>query len=146
MCYIGRLDDDSSVAKMATEDIVVWKVGVNTGRFKCDKIKAPFMPYSYNKKYHKVKEVNILIIDALQKMLIYEGLHSYVSFKFTNKYSDLIPNKCYCKCYIPKGSIYFSNDEEIVSQELIFDKAYVDAPWYYKLLGIKLKCIHTWKD
>ena len=142
MCYIGRLDDDSSVAKMATEDIVVWKIGSNIGI----EIISPIIEYAYtNKKYHRAEKLNITIPHS-KTMYIWEGFHSYTAFKLASVHYIATPNKCYCKCYIPKGSIYFSDGEEIVSQDIVFDKAYVDAPWYYKLLGIKLKCIHTWKD
>ena len=141
MCYIGRLDDDSSVAKLATEDIVVWKVGNDMGV----EIIAPLQDYNYtNKKYHRTKKLNVTILD--HTVFINEGFHSYINLKeaFTS-YLFRLNRICYCKCYIPKGGVYFSNGKELVSQELVFVKAYVDAPWYYKLLGIKLKSIYKWK-
>ena len=142
MCYIGRLDDDSSVAKLATEDIVVWKVGRDIGI----EILAPFRDYIYtNKKYHRAEKLGVSM-DCSGVVYIEEGFHSYAAFKLIYMYCRPVSNKCYCKCYIPKGSVYFSNGEEIVSQDLVFVKAYVNAPWYYKLLGIKLKCIYTWKE
>ena len=142
MCYIGRLDDDSSVAKLATEDIVVWKVGRDIGI----EILAPFRDYIYtNKKYHRAEKLGVSM-DCSGVVYIEEGFHSYAAFKSANMYCRSVSNKCYCKCHIPKGSVYFSDGREIVSQDLVFVKAYVEAPWYYKLLGIKLKCIYTWKE
>ena len=140
MCYIGRLDNDSSVAKLATEDIVVWKVANIIAK---DNIVAPVKVYDYTlKKYHRATKLGVELVDYYIR--IEEGFHSFAAFKHAE---NVIRNyDCYCKCYIPKGSIYFSDGEEVVSQDLVFVKAYVDAPWYYKLLGIKLKCIHTWKD
>ena len=140
MCYTGNLNDESSVAKMATEDITVWKVANDIGI----EIIAPVQDYIYTgRKYHRAEKLGVLMLD--NRVYISEGFHSFVNFNsnFLEKY---IANnrKCYCKCYIPKGSIYFTNGEEVVSQDLVFVKAYVEAPWYYRMFGVKLKCIHTW--
>ena len=141
MCYKSNLNDDSSVAKMATEDITVWKVAIDAGT----EIMAPFQEYIYTgKKYHRAEKLDVGMFE--NQVYIFEGLHSYINLKaaLTSHIHFKHEITCYCKCYIPKGSVYFTDNKEVVSQDLVFVKAYVEAPWYYRMFGVKLKCIHTW--
>lgn len=145
MCYIGFLNDDSSVAKMATEDIKVWKLMDKEG----DAYAAPFrMLYVYpDTRLQSSKKLNVAFVDN-SKIIIDEGLHAYTFRPYWNIAGVIT------ECYIPKGSIYFTNGTECVSQNLIFDKSYNDQEYlnYYsssrfkRFFMRKPKPIYIWKD
>lgn len=146
MCYIGYLNDDSSVAKMATEDIKVWKTMSKTQ----DGFKAPFVQYYFypNTRLQNSEQLDISINTLLGKIVIAEGLHAY-SFRIHTTCERVIT-----ECYIPKGSVYFINNRECVSQNLIFDKSYDSKEYleYYshnafkRFFKRKPKPIYVWKD
>ena len=148
MCYIGYLNDDSSVAKMATEDIKVLKIMTKVG----SNFIAPFIAENYTYPKTRLQRSNKLDIQLKPGLInIFEGLHSYSSkiLHMIIFHSDVIT-----ECYIPKGSIYFTNGREYVSQELIFDKSYdhMDYIRYYSSNLFKIffmkkpKPIYVWKD
>lgn len=152
MCYTGYLNDDSSVAKMATEDIKVWKVMVTCGEY----FRAPHMlNYIYpNTRLQVSNQLGVNINHPFNRIYIHEGLHSYSSL---HSYLNRIRNtdeSVITECYIPKGSVYFTNGEECVSQNLIFDKSYdsIEYSKYYSHKAFKRffmknpKPIYVWKD
>lgn len=148
MCYIGSLDDDSSVAKMATEDIKVWKLMDKEG----DAYAAPFrILYVYpDTRNQSCEQLGVEFIDN-SKIFINEGLHAYTFIPnlFWGIVTDVIT-----ECYIPKGSVYFTNGTECVSQNLIFDKSYDYREYvnYYsssrfkRFFMRKPKPVYIWKD
>ena len=148
MCYIGYLNDESSVAKVATEDIKVWKIMIKAG----SDFRAPFIAENYTYPKTRLQRSNKLDIQLKPGLInIFEGLHSY-SRKILHMiifHSDVIT-----ECYIPKDSIYFTNGRECVSQELIFDKSYNFKEYsdYYscstfeRFFKRKPKPIYVWKD
>lgn len=147
MCYIGYLNDESSVAKMATEDIKVWKIMDKIG----NDFLAPFRSmYVYpDTRLQSSKKLDVVILDyPPRRLVIGEGLHAY-TFRITSTLEGVIT-----ECYIPKGSVYFANDTECVSQNLIFDKSYNSQEYlnYYsnsrfkRFFKRKPKPIYIWKD
>lgn len=147
MCYIGSLDDDSSVAKMATEDIKVWKIMLKSG----DDFRAPFrILYVYpDTRNQSCEQLGVEFIDN-SKIIINKGLNAHI-FKPNLDWgiTDVIT-----ECYIPKGSIYFTDGTKYVSQNLIFDKSYNTQEYlnYYsnsrfkRFFMRKPKPIYIWKD
>ena len=143
MCYTGYLNDESSVAKTATEDIKVWKIMFKTS----DDFIAPYEYYTYPKtRLQRSDKLDIKLEDDI--MYISEGLHSTsIKLLLLTLLSNVVT-----ECYIPKGSIYFTDGKDYVSQELIFDKSYdrVEYTRYYssnlfkRLFMKKPKPIYVW--
>lgn len=145
MCYVGYLNDESSVAKMATEDIKVWKI--------MDKIGNDFLAphrsiYVYpDTRLQSSKKLGVEFLDHPPRIIINEGLHAY-TFRPGPFW------KAVTECYIPKGSVYFANDKVCVSQNLIFDKSYDSDEYsdYYssnrfkRFFKRKPEPIYIWKD
>ena len=127
MCYTAYLNDDSSVAKMATENIKVWKIMYKEG----NAYVAPFrISYVYpDTRNQSCEQLGVEFINN-SKIIINEGLHAY-TFRPDSDYS--IIGTVITECYIPKGSVYFTDGVEWVSQNLIFDKSYdtVEYSKYY---------------
>ena len=152
MCYIGHLNDESSVAKMATEDIKVWKVMSKVGD-------CFLAPHRHNYTYPDIRlqvsnQLGVKINYFLDTIFIEEGLHSYSSlYSYLNRIGNA-DEIVITECYIPKGSVYFTNGRECVSQNLIFDKSYNSMEYYkyyshnaFKRLFMKKpKPIYVWKD
>ena len=146
MCYVGYLNDESSVAKMATEDIKVWKTMYKLG----DDFRAPFRDsYVYpDTRNQSCKKLDVEFLDRPPRITINEGLHAYTHI-LRGFWGNIIT-----ECYIPKGSVYFANDKVCVSQNLIFDKSYDsdEYSYYYssnrfkRLFMKKPKPIYIWKD
>ena len=150
MCYIGYLNDDSSVAKMATEDIKVWQTMNKVG----DCFLAPHrLWYVYpTVRLQTSNQLDVEIDSNKGKLVIYEGLHSYSSlYSYLNRIGNA-DEIVITECYIPKGSVYFTDGEECVSQNLIFDKSYNSKEYleYYscntfkKFFKRKPKPIYIW--
>ena len=144
MCYTAYLSDESSVAKTATEDIKVWKIMFKTS----DDFIAPYEHSTYPKT--RLQRSDKLDIELETNLIhIFEGLHS-ASIKLLPRLLSM--SNVVTECYIPKGSIYFTDGEEYVSQELIFDKSYdrVEYTRYYssnlfkRLFMKKPKPIYIW--
>ena len=151
MCYIGYLNDDSSVAKMATEDIKVWKVMNKVG----DCFLAPHrLWYVYpTVRLQTSNQLDVEIDSNKGKLTINEGLHSYTrTHSYTAERVYGVLPSVITECYIPKGTVYFTNGEECVSQNLIFDKSYNSKEYleYYscntfkKFFKRKPKPIYIW--
>ncbi len=147
MCYIGYLNDKSSVAKMATEDIKVWKIMDKIG----NNFRAPFRSiYVYpDTRLQSSKKLDVEFLDHPPRIFINEGLHAYTFIRPYSAWGSVIT-----ECYIPKGSVYFANDTVCVSQNLIFDKSYDSDEYsdYYssnrfkRFFKRKPKPIYIWKD
>lgn len=146
MCYIGYMDDDSSLAKKAKKNIRVWKTMQRMGAdFKASFRNSYFYP---NTRHQKCEQLGVEFWDNPPRIAIGEGLHAY-TFRIKLTFEDVIT-----ECYIPKGSVYFADDRECVSQNLIFDKSYNSQEYlnYYsnsrfkRLFKRKPKPIYVWKD
>lgn len=125
---------------VAKKDIVVWKV-----LRKCErrnKLSSPLRYYEYCRGYIYYQVGEKFTFDICRErdydykkdrfvkgftLSIYVGLHSYKNIPL---WGDPVP------CIIPKGSEYYTNDIEIVSDQL-----YIPSVREEKLLrkGIKIK-------
>jgi len=72
--------------------------------------------YEYNIKYPKIKLFKIENFTALFD--IYEGYHSYIKYNYA-EYLCIHNNLIIIKCIIPKGSRYYMNTYEYVSNQII---------------------------
>lgn len=159
MCYIGNLNDESSVAKMATEDIKVYKEMDRCGEIgNFSIIKSAIRHFNYPlKRLQRSGCLDVRLMDILTRtgsrpsIIVEEGLHSIISVE---KLWDYWNTDVITECYIPKGSIYFTNGTECVSQELIFDRSYKKESYlryhlaskFQRFFSRKPKPIYVWKD
>ena len=105
MCFII---EGSHEPKVATKDIICWKT-FNPGLISVIQLYA----YRVN---HKYKIRNWPVIDCNS---IDEGFHSYINKKDAINFE--YPNNQIRKCIIPKGSLYYKNNDwhDYVSNQII---------------------------
>lgn len=127
MCfYINGCDDSNP--RIATEDIISYKVGYRTTRLalidgrteEIEVFKSEYHDYIYrlNSKQPEI-QLNPVYDTQLNCDVIHRGYHSYpdLTTASLNTYSDQV----IAKCIIPKGSTYYHNKvwDEYVSTSLI---------------------------
>lgn len=111
MCWI----DKQCIKYIANKDITVFKIMRKAGINKCVSLVKEF-EYKYEQLYTLDKEIVVGFIDSLY--IIHKGFHSYVE-------GAVGVNKNYTvKCIIPKGSEYYIDKDEIVSNQIIIKSWY----------------------
>jgi hypothetical protein len=111
MCFTGNYFLNRK--KIAKEDIVCYKIGfVKNERF------FPMYHewYAYLKDYLQPKEILKRKWNFILSFDINKGYHSYKSYdssKRCSSFSDDI-----CQFIIPKGTAYYENEDEIVSETI----------------------------
>lgn len=125
MCYLGYVGAKSAELLTATEDIVCYKVVTKHIKWK---YLFPFVTYrsaiirSHVWKFGVILDkVNINPDRDTYSISIEEGYHSYT---LENKSTIMIAkrgssNRVIIKCIIPKGTSYYSNGNESVSEQII---------------------------
>ena len=127
-----------SISKVATEDIVVYKIGYNV---LLEKFKSYIQGFVYSKATINSVNLNIEYDKYYMnpcELYIHQGFHSYKIVKIYDtditSYFYLMPNQvnytpgkcsslCLAEFIIPKGARYIMNDiNEIVSDKIIFSK------------------------
>ena len=121
MCFILN---SLSEKKIASRDIVCWKVLTNNNQPPFTWVHNCFIPYLKNKLSVKI----ILLISTSHLTVnryIDEGYHSYKLKKYANKEyvahcsEDVeISQLKVCKFIIPKGTVYYDNEREYVSETI----------------------------
>lgn len=105
------------VAQVATEDIVVYK----NLHIRNKKLISPYYEHRYKIKECYTVDIPVPKWDTMyQCYVIEQGLHAY-----RKKYSTRGSNYLTYIAIIPKGSTYFMNRDEIVSNKLIITKRLV---------------------
>ena len=110
MCFF--IHEDCPKALKAEKDIKVYKVLIPKNIFeKVCQLMSPYMllVYKPRKLYKSEFELN--------RGSIFEGLHSYLTLKRAAK-SDWWTHQIIGEFIVPKGSEYYFNDTEIVSNQI----------------------------
>lgn len=119
MCWISS---KKPIKKVATEDITVYKL------LSFD-LRAPFIHYRYFYA-EKQKEIELKITERYDPYsrlhIIEKGYHSYSklsTIKFIQKTNqNWMPLEIFI-CTIPKGSVYYENEnDEVVSSNIIINR------------------------
>jgi hypothetical protein len=105
--------------KIATKDILVWKVIESNGV-------SPYRYFKYEKGYHYYQTGKKPFGFKLQQgfcrwfIEINMGLHSCKSINRAKEVQGLSSTRKVVKMYIPKGAKYFENEREYVSDQLVW--------------------------
>ena len=117
MCFI--LSEDSK-PKIAEEDIICYKI-VETVVLSPDieEVASLFTGYVYT-----LGELNPkVIIKVANSFSIDKGYHSYIKRLEKSWYSSSFSHhRELVECTIPKGTLYYANDHEYVSENIIINK------------------------
>ena len=121
-CITNILKEDKVVIK------ILYKEPINTFLFKKYKYYSPYEGYKYIKGKLNISPLGIHINrvpdDWSINIIVNEGFHSfrteedayiYRKTELFNYYKAVL-----CKCIIPKGSTVIINDNQIVSNQIIF--------------------------
>ena len=117
MCWTNKKLD----RQLAGKDIIVYKVVF----FENNSCVSPYQEFNYD--FHKIYTEVIHVDYRYGLYCINKGFHSYKSLKsaqfiLTRFISRNICNGRIVKCTIPKGAIYYINDDkEVVSNQIIID-------------------------
>ena len=113
MCFV--LDDKYLFPQVAEKDIVCYKI--------LDRRTSPHQYWFEYKKNEKTERIRLVVHqnNAVDTAWINEGYHSYKSFwQYIPKYDNFaqIPRAHFgiYKMVIPKGTTYYENDSEYVSE------------------------------
>ena len=111
MCFYTN----HSLPKIAQKNIVCYKI--------LNRRWSPHVPFYYEK--NKINEKVALIV--VYSNQIYQGYHSYKTFwQYIPKYDDYasVPKSKFriYKMIIPKGSVYYENYQEYVSETIILKR------------------------
>lgn len=110
MCFTRRLKD--RVARITPVDIVVYKVLTVDGKI----LRSPSY-YTIWKPGQVVTSKLVTYFDN-SSLQIEEGLHSKKTFSGTKGWTEFNPARKVFKAVIPKGSFYWENKTEYVSNQL----------------------------
>ena len=110
MCFVTT---ESVKAKIAKNDIKCWKVLFP--RLGGNKYESPVESFHY----HPGRKTKKVILNKVNSRIINEGYHSYITKKDAENSSLMCGSKEIYKMIIPKGTRYFSNSTEYVSETII---------------------------
>lgn len=119
MCF--QLQNKNSRIRIAKEDIVVFKVGRGKKYFNC--LYQFYFKYKKDKLQKKVELIPLLSWNGSYKY-INSGYHSYRNLDNTEDNMFLYSRKKIGIFIIPKGTKYYQNRREIVSETIKFKGFY----------------------
>lgn len=117
MCFISYLNPEELIA---SKNIICYKIVLKTKEK--NKVTAYMNPshiYTLEKLNKKIK-LNVHQYNL--RYHIYEGYHSIITKDYLKRKYTLIDNMVYVKCIIPKGTKYYKNVTEMVSENIIIKK------------------------
>ena len=134
MCFIKTIKlnelEKYYITNILEEDKVVIKVlykePINNFFFKKYNYYSPYEDYKYIKGKLNTSPLGILVNKEFQNLniIINEGFHSFRTDEDAYIYRKTVLFNCskavLCKCIIPKGSTVIINDNQIVSNQIIF--------------------------
>lgn len=126
----------SFYSSQTTEDIVCWKLVWRKDAFLCDR--RGIFPI-LNVRYHVSRKLNAKeYYSAIQDILIGTSNDNSLSLEMLLAFTD----ECYAlnmaasiqdciisKCIIPKGTVVFQNDREILANTIIIFNPFIHLNW-----------------
>lgn len=109
---------------VAKEDIKVFKIFRRTSS---GELVSPYKLFEYHRGYIYYQEDNNFTFNSERDsfdrsdwmLKINEGLHSYISLEDAENNCNWEERKIIIECIIPKGSLFYKNNREIVSNQLL---------------------------
>lgn len=131
-------------ALKAKKDIRVYKVLENVSKSSKQEVKGE-SPFKYYTWLSNKLEKRTFSFETLDEDRIEEGLHAFVNMKPIKVINDKGGWTTYCETFIceffiPKGAKYYFNDEEIVSEEMIWSgRVWSNSSKRWVKFGSKIK-------